>query len=84
MPTPVTLSPNRIEIKWRPPLDPKIWGYGDRIDPGGYCYAIFRNGRRYMSGSDSADLARVKIRTLYLAADGGITDPDMVVFPKPH
>lgn len=65
---------NRIEIKWRAPLDPKVYGYGRRLDPGGYVYRLFRGGRLAVSGT-GRDLNDVRTHTLRRAAELGMTAP---------
>lgn len=76
-------APSRIELNWRPPLDPRVHGYGTRIDPGGYCYRVFRDGRLAGSGTAGADLQAAKAHALRIAAGKGLSDPPVYVTPKP-
>lgn len=77
------VAPDRVEIKYRAPLDPKVYGYGPRIDPGGHIYSIFRDGRRIASGS-GADLETVKAHALRLAAEKGLGVPPVFVQAPPN
>ncbi len=76
---------DRIEIKWRVPLDPAVYGYGSRIDRGGYCYGLFKGGRRIVGGTfgESRDPAGVTAYARKMAAEKGLA-PDIPVLILEH
>jgi len=69
-----------IRINWRPPLDTRVYGYGSRIDPGGYIHQIFDGeGRKLVGGSSSDDLPATIAHAKRLAADRGLPDATVEV-----
>lgn len=66
------LPATRLELKWRRPLDPAVYGYGPRVDPGGYCYRLFRDGRLSMSGTAGANLGQAKAHAARIAPDARV------------
>jgi hypothetical protein len=81
------MSKGRIEIAWSAPLDVRVYGYGPRIDPGGFVYRIFNgDGRKIISGSASQsgrDIARVEARVRGYAAEKGLDDVTVSILSLP-
>lgn len=67
---------NRIEIKYRPP-HPYPLPTDPRIDPGGYVYAIYQDGRKRIGGtSGGLDKDKALRNAKRAAAQAGIEVPD--------
>lgn len=65
----------QIRVDYRAPLDPAVYGYGPRIDPGGYIYQIFCDGVKCIGGSvNTLDETVAWKRAFKVAIDKGFTD----------
>jgi len=70
--------PNRIELTWVPPPAGGVYGPHVRLT-GGHGYALFKDGRKLMSGSTAPDFEQAKAYALSLANRHGVTDPAIIV-----
>ena len=62
-----------IVIKWREPLDVKVWGYGTRIDNGGWIVQLYRDRTKLTGGSDSGTFEFISTRAIRHAKQKGFT-----------
>ncbi len=80
MTLPTLYSGGHVRINWRTPLDPKVHGYGSRIDHGGYIYQVLdAQGRKLASGSFRDDLDGVIAHAKTKAAAKGFDTPSVEV-----
>lgn len=79
-PREIVYSGGHVRINWRAPLDPKVHGYGTRVDAGGYIYQVLDHyGQKLASGSFRDDLDGVTAWAKKMAAAKGYPHPSVEI-----